>query len=221
MTELLYWRDHERPLGIPIPAWQDAAMNDDGGNSQETEDEGDIAERLAAQILQGSEIAEAAFYRRYVDGLYRLLRYKTRDDEVAKDLCQETFLKALEKLRRVPLQEPRKLANWLARFANNVWRNHVKGQKPDVEIPRELPNPDPGPETLVSREEYRELVRGMIQELRIERDREILRRTFVEDQYKEEVIEKVDGLDDARDYHRVLHRAKQRLLELIREKLDE
>lgn len=202
-------------LCTQVWAWQDSFMAQD--------DERQVAKRLVEQIRQGSEVAEASLVKRYSRGLFFLLRAKVHDPESARDLCQETLYRAIEKLRERRLDEPEKLSHWLARFANNLAANHVRKEVrrqtfADDELAQRARDRNPGPEAMLSRAQSTALVRELIQELKLERDRQILQRTYEFDQNKEQIIAEVDGLDDAGDYHRVLHRAKARLRELIIER---
>jgi RNA polymerase sigma-70 factor (ECF subfamily) len=70
-----------------------------------------------------------------------------------------------------------------------------------------------GPFENVSGEQVQRLVRTLLAELPVPRDREILIRTYLEDQDKSVICEAL-GVDSAH-YNRVLFRAKQRFRELL------
>ena len=67
---------------------------------------------------------------------------------------------------------------------------------------------DPATEQLFER-----LVRKLLDELPVQRDREILVKTYLQDEDKSEICEAL-GVDSAH-YNRVLFRAKQRFRELL------
>jgi len=70
-----------------------------------------------------------------------------------------------------------------------------------------------GPFDHVSSEQVQRVVRALLNELPVQRDREILIRTYLEDQDKSLICEAL-GVDAAH-YNRVLFRAKQRFRELV------
>ncbi len=53
-------------------------------------------------------------------GVLFLLHREVRDPTLAEDLCNETFRIVLERLRRQPLEDPTKLAAYLAQTARNL-----------------------------------------------------------------------------------------------------
>jgi RNA polymerase sigma-70 factor (ECF subfamily) len=70
-----------------------------------------------------------------------------------------------------------------------------------------------GPFDNVSKEQVQLIVRRLLAELPVQRDREVLIRTYLEDEDKSSICESL-GIDSAH-YNRVLFRAKQRLRELL------
>src|SRR5688500_3957007 len=57
------------------------------------------------------------------DGVLHVLRHILRDKSLADDLCNETFRVVLERLRQQPLEDPDKLAAFLAQTARHLARN--------------------------------------------------------------------------------------------------
>ncbi|MCW5898578.1 MAG: sigma-70 family RNA polymerase sigma factor [Flavobacteriales bacterium] len=66
--------------------------------------------------------------RRFHRELYAFIRNRTRDDELAKDLLQDTYLKAL--LKQDTVTDADKLVGWLYRIAGNTVADHFKKQRP-------------------------------------------------------------------------------------------
>lgn len=64
------------------------------------------------------------------DRLYRFCFYLTRNSSLAQDICQDTYLKVLEKIGS--LREPNRCLSWLFRMAKNLFLDHVKRKKPDT-----------------------------------------------------------------------------------------
>ena len=73
--------------------------------------------QIAAAINLGDRAAETVLFERYYRTVLYILRKRLRDEESARDLCQETFRVTLERLRRAPLQEPEKLAAFIHSIA--------------------------------------------------------------------------------------------------------
>lgn len=181
--------------------------------------EPEIAADLVARIGRGARDAEEAMVRRYGPGLLYLLKRRTRDPELALDLRQDTFRVALEKLRSEPLDEPERLAAYLRGVALNLWIAHRRKQArrattADSDAVEAAADPgDGGPFESVSREQVRDAVGVLLEELGTPRDREILRRVYLRDEDKDHVCAAL-GVD-ATHFSRVLFRAKQRFRELL------
>lgn len=181
--------------------------------------EPEIAADLVARIGSGVRDAEEEMVRRYGPGLLYLLKRRTRDPELARDLRQDTFRVAIEKLRSEPLDDPERLAAYLRGVALNLWIAHERKQArrattPDsdaVEAAADIGNG--GPFETVSREQVRNAVGVLLDELNTPRDREILRRVYLRDEDKADVCAAL-GVD-ATHFNRVLFRAKQRFRELL------
>lgn len=184
-----------------------------------SEREPEIAADLVARIGRGERAAEEALVRRYGPGLLYLLRRRTRDPELALDLRQDTFRVALEKLRAAPLDEPERLAAYLRAVALNLWIAHQrKGARrattPDSEaIEAAADVSESGPFDNVSREQVRDAVGALLEELGTPRDREILTRLYLRDEDKDDICKALDV--DTTHFNRVLFRAKQRFRELL------
>src|SRR6185295_991619 len=54
------------------------------------------------------------------------LRGRVKDPDLADDLCQESFLRALRRFSR--LRDPAKAAGWLYRIAENTLRDHLRNE---------------------------------------------------------------------------------------------
>jgi RNA polymerase sigma-70 factor (ECF subfamily) len=189
------------------------------GEGSEAEQEPRIAADLVARIGLGARDAEDQMIRRYGAGLLYLLKRRTRDPELAADLRQDTFRVAIEKLRNEPLDEPERLAAFLRSVALNLWiahqrKNQRRATTADSDIVEEAADESrPGPFENVSREQVRAAVTQLLAELGTPRDREILKRLYLDDEDKE-VICTALGVDSTH-FKRVLFRAKPRFREIL------
>lgn len=177
-------------------------------------EERQAATELVKLVKRGDRGAEASMIQRYSRGLRFLLRRKTRDPELAEDFLQETWAIALVKIRDDGLDNPGRLAGYLCGIANNLALGElrrVNRQRTSInsEIVDLIPDESSNPLRHVSRAEVCKLVHGLLDDLRKERDREILKRFYVWEEDKQSIC---DGLGvDSVHFNRVLYRARQRL----------
>jgi RNA polymerase sigma-70 factor, ECF subfamily len=86
--------------------------------------------RLARAAAEGSAEAFRAIVERHQDAVYRLVVRMVRDQALAEDIAQETFLKAY---RALPGYDPRwKLSSWLLKIAHNATIDHIRRQRLDT-----------------------------------------------------------------------------------------
>jgi RNA polymerase sigma-70 factor (ECF subfamily) len=114
------------------------------------EESGDA--RLVEQARNGDDRAFAALVSRYERALIRVLARLVRDEELARDLAQETFWKVYNRLDR--FDTSRRFGPWLFRIGVNLTldalRRHepppatsIDRSAPDGRKAFELPDPDP------------------------------------------------------------------------------
>lgn len=84
-------------------------------------------EELAAQVAQGDQAAFAALYERYFQGIYDLAARMTRDEDIAADVVQNTFVKAWEQLRQRTI--PQSVKAWLYTVARNTAIDELRLRK--------------------------------------------------------------------------------------------
>jgi RNA polymerase sigma-70 factor (ECF subfamily) len=180
--------------------------------------EAQISADFVKRIGQGDRRAEEDLVRRYQRGLIYLLKRRTRDPQLALDLAQETFRIAIEKLRQSPIEQVERVAAYLRGTALNlaiadVRKNVRRGTTADSDAVDAAAADIAGPFDEVSLEQVQRLVRKLLDELPVQRDREILVKTYLQDEDKSAICEAL-GVDSAH-YNRVLFRAKQRFRELL------
>jgi RNA polymerase sigma-70 factor (ECF subfamily) len=184
---------------------------------------GGLIERIAA----GDPRAEAELVERFGEGLLFLLRRWTRDPGAADDLYQETLRLALQKIRQGEVREPDRLAAFLRALARNLSIHHYRrgavreGRERPFE-PERLEGAAPeavaeGPLQRLLRSEKAGLVRRLIEELGVERDRQVLLRFYIREEEKERICADL-GLS-GKDFNVVLFRARQRYRKLYEERL--
>lgn len=187
--------------------------NDSMNNTPHTE-ESSAATSLVERVAAGDTRAEAEMVERYSRGLRFLLRRKAWDTELAEDLLQETWAIALVKIRADGLDNPGRLAGYLCGIANNLAlgeRRRVDRQRTTVntEIVDLVPDESSNPFRNASRAEVCRHVRAHLDSLKKKRDREILKRFYVQEEDKESICSFL-GVDSVH-FNRVLFRARRRL----------
>jgi RNA polymerase sigma-70 factor (ECF subfamily) len=84
-------------------------------------------QEVVAHALQGQEAAYRELLRRYQRPVFSLIYRMVRDRELAEDLAQECFVKALNAL---PTYRPEfKFSSWIFKIANNAAIDHLRRRK--------------------------------------------------------------------------------------------
>ncbi len=178
---------------------------------------------LVRRIQGGDRRAEQELVDLYGEGLTFLLRRWTRDRDAADDLYQETLRLALEKIRRGEVRDPDRLAGFLRSLAKNLSTDHYRreslrgGRETPLGAAFEPPDPAAGQLGSLLRQEKIAIVRRLLSELSLPRDREILVRFYLREEDKESI--RLDlGLSRA-EFNVVLFRARRRYQALFEQAL--
>jgi RNA polymerase sigma-70 factor, ECF subfamily len=82
---------------------------------------------LIDRVLAGDAAAERALYDAHVHRIYRLAFRFTGDDDMARDLTQETFIRAFDRIASFRRQSS--LSTWLHTIGVSVALNRVRSNK--------------------------------------------------------------------------------------------
>ncbi|MDJ0839735.1 MAG: sigma-70 family RNA polymerase sigma factor [Acidobacteriota bacterium] len=175
------------------------------------------AENIVARIMNGDISAESDLVSAYGRAVSFILRKETRDEDAADDLYQETFRIGIEKIRKGDLREPRKLGSFLSSIARFAVIDYYRAEaRNESRYEKTEENSFPAaPESQLRsllRNEQAELVRQAIDEMKSDRDRQILFRFYIAEDEKDDICADLDL--SSLHFNRVLHRAKQRYKEL-------
>ncbi len=180
-------------------------------------EESRVAADLAYRVTGGDAAAETELVERYSRGVLFLLRRTTGDPDLADDLHQETFRIVLERLRRRRLEDPEKLAGFLNRTARNLvigdYRKKVRRRTDSLEQPERSADPAPGQLHQALLDEEAAFVRRLLDELRPDRDRQLLYRFYIAEEPKQRIC--ADLALSSLHFNRVLHRARRRFKDLL------
>ena len=182
------------------------------------QEEAQVAAAIVQGIRDGDGDAETRLVERYSNGLRFLLLRRVHDDERAQDLLQDTFFIAISKLREVDLDSPERLAGYLRGIAIRVALNAGRRRQREpytmeAEAVAQIPDREPRQFDHVAREQTLAAVLKLLRSMPVKRDREILRRFYVEDQDKEAICEALDL--DSLHFNRVLFRARKRFRKIL------
>jgi RNA polymerase sigma-70 factor (ECF subfamily) len=166
---------------------------------------------LVARIQAGDAGAADELVERYSRAVSMLVQRSVRGRAEADDLFQETFRIALEKIRAGDVRQPERISGFICSLANNLLTDHFRrGARQKVEaVDGSLAaSRAPGPLDTVLREENARIVRKVLDELPLERDRQILRRFYIAEESKSAICGDF-GLSGLQ-FDQILFRARQR-----------
>ena len=132
-------------------------------------------QKLIRRCKRGEEAAFQAVLTRYRGPIYNLCWRMVRNDEDARDLAQEVFIKVFRLLDRY--DEQYAFSSWLFRIATNHCIDHLRRQRlrflslerdggsDDDEAEMQVPHEGPGPDVILQRREALEKLEEVIAEL--------------------------------------------------------
>ncbi|MDB5281156.1 MAG: polymerase subunit sigma-24 [Bacteroidota bacterium] len=86
-------------------------------------------QELVDQYIAGNEIALERLIKRHKDKIFTSIYLMVKDQYLAEDIFQETFIKAIDTLRAGKYNEEGKFAPWVARIAYNLCIDHFRKLK--------------------------------------------------------------------------------------------
>jgi RNA polymerase sigma-70 factor (ECF subfamily) len=180
----------------------------------------DKARELAVRIETGDASAEAELVEAYALCIRRILLKRTGNSQLANDLCQDTFVVTLKKLRAGELKKPRSLTAFIRQIAVNISIDHYRREKRYIlqdhgAISRLYFHRDHKARG-IDRRAIRLVLEKALEQMAVTRDREILRRFYLADEDKTSICSDLELT--ATHFDRVLYRARHRMRDLIRQK---
>jgi RNA polymerase sigma-70 factor (ECF subfamily) len=134
-------------------------------------------ESLGVRAKRDSE-AFGILYDRYVDRIYRYVRYRMADPSEAEDLTSEIFFRALRAIGRYAPSAP--FYAWIYRIARNAVIDHHRARREEVSLPDAAgARTGPDPERMAIAGERRERLARALAHLADEQQ-EIIVLRFVE-----------------------------------------
>jgi RNA polymerase sigma-70 factor, ECF subfamily len=179
---------------------------------------------IVRRILAGDSAAEDEVVRRYRHGVTVIIDHIVRRESATEDVSQETFKLVLEKLRRGDLREPERLSGFVCSVARNVALDYIRRatrfrNREEVGNAEHIPDPAPSQLEEILKQEKAGVVRQIINELKIERDRLLLFRYYIAEEDKDKLCLDL-GLTRTQ-FNNVIYRALLRFKELYMHKVGE
>jgi len=176
----------------------------------------DIEQLPVAEAREGDPEAWDTLFRRYQLPLYTYIYEWVRDEQVALDLVQETFIRAVRYLRS--LREDGKFGSWLFGIAHQQaaqhWRKRQRHFVALEEVEGEIPDPPEEPDEWLLQQEQQSLFLAALQNLPAPH-RAVVTLHFLEDFTLDEVAA-ITGVALGTVKSR-LHYAKQSLRRMLTE----
>lgn len=173
----------------------------------------DHTAELVTRIQAGDREAESEFAETFSYGLMKLLLKITKDLDIAKDCCQQTLLITLNKMRAGGIVNPESLRSFLRCTAANVAITYFRKEKRYTCLGDKffLLQSETGNTAARDKdfETIRSLLHGILDQLKVSRDKEILQRFYLQEENKSDICS--DFGIKSEHFDRVLYRAKIRM----------
>jgi RNA polymerase sigma-70 factor (ECF subfamily) len=172
---------------------------------------------LVRRIIARDPLAEEEMVLRYRAGVFQIIYRVVGNHSVTEDLCQETLIKALEKIRHGDVREPERLSGFICGIARFTAIEHVRKMRSsmkteEIGVTEEIPDPSPDPFEQVLDKENTEIVRKVIGKMNVQRDREVLSRYYILEEEKDKIC--ADLKITKEKFSRIIFRAHKRYKEL-------
>ncbi|WDE11985.1 RNA polymerase sigma factor [Thalassomonas haliotis] len=180
------------------------------------------AETTLKRIKEGDRSAERALVRHYWRGLHFILLSKCQDPELTNDLLQDSFVVIINKAREDLIENPAALARYIRQVGVHLLIAHFRKEKRRATTASEdiqIYSDDKIPSLFkdLSCQDILTKVQQLIDEMPVQRDKQILRDFFVYGKNKQEICKAMELSTD--HFDRVLYRARNRLKQLVQIKL--
>jgi RNA polymerase sigma factor (sigma-70 family) len=173
---------------------------------------------LAQQIYAGDKRAEAELFTRFGAGVRQILLRVTGSSATAEDLCQETLIVTLQRLRSKPLEDPSRLAAFVAQTARGLALAERRKERrrrtdTDSEAISEMPDLAHGQESEAQVDSIAAVVQKLLRDLPSERDQLLLVRYYLRGEDRVEICRDLEITEAS--FNVALFRARARFQKLL------
>jgi RNA polymerase sigma factor (sigma-70 family) len=150
-------------------------------------------QELVQNYLAGNQAALEQLINRHKDKVYTSILMFTKDQYLAEDLFQDTFIKAIDKMQGGKYTEEGKLLPWIMRMAYNICIDHYRKTKRAPKIATAdgfdifdiLPFHEESAEDKMMLDQSKSKVRKLLNELPEEQREVVLLRHYYDFSFKE------------------------------------
>lgn len=169
------------------------------------------------RITAGEADAEEELVRRYRDGIAIIIGRIVHNESITEDLSQETFRIALEKIRDGDVRDPERISGFICGVARNLAIDYVRRMRrltnqEELGSAEQIRDPRPDQFEQLLNKERAEIVRRVISDLKVERDREVLFRYYIAEEDKDQICAELNLT--SHQFNSVIFRALNRYKEL-------
>ncbi len=170
---------------------------------------------IVGGILKGDKSAENLFASKYLKTLRFILSRRCDNRELVDDIVQETLALVLQRCREGKIEKPEALSSYVRSTGINLMIAHFRKENrraTDSIGNEDLPFiQDLNPELVeqVEQKQHLKLVMQLLEELPVERDKELIKAYFLGEQNKTSLCDRFDI--STAHFDRVLYRARNRL----------
>lgn len=189
--------------------------------------------QLVARLAAGDRASETELIARFQRGVrIAAARRLGRFHALAEDIAQETMTRVIERLRQGALRDPHSLPGYVHGCMRHVCDREIeRARQQDSQYAASSPNADsgvalpeldsalPDPAEAAETGQLHALVRQLVAELPVERDRIVLHRFYI---LQQEALQICADLEVKHEHlHRLLSRARMRLASLLNKRTAE
>src|SRR5690554_5774385 len=148
---------------------------------------------LIRQYLDGKESAFELILKRYQNRVFAYIMYTIRDEALANDIFQDTFMKVISTLKRGKYNHQGKFLPWVNRIAHNLMIDHFRRNKKypttsgkdDFDIFDIIADLSPTVEDKAVKEQTRQEIKKVIQKLPQDQKEVLMMRIYFDMSFKE------------------------------------
>jgi RNA polymerase sigma-70 factor, ECF subfamily len=147
---------------------------------------------LVTRIMAGDSTAEEEVVLRYKRGIGIIIDQIVRNPTAAEDVSQDTFRIVLEKIRHGDLREPARLSGFVCGVARNAAIEYIRRAKrlknmDPIGEGQQIADSAPSQLDQMLKQERAAIVRQIIHELKVDRDRDLLLRYYIAEEDKDTI----------------------------------
>lgn len=129
---------------------------------------------LVQEFLEGRQSSIEKLINRYKSKVYTYILIIVKDEQLAEDIFQDTFIKVIHSLKQGKYKDNGKFVSWVVRIAHNLVIDHFRKQKQlntisndnyDVDILNSTKFSDRNIEDLMVDEQITHDIKGLVEEL--------------------------------------------------------